>query len=66
MGSTGVPGDFDRCRVLIEEAVTKGGNKPLDPSVISGLCANLHKRNTGAVPGHAPAELAMKRAEAKK
>ena len=52
----GVPGDFDRCRVLINEAIVKGGNKPLGDDVISGLCATLHKINTGASPGHAPGE----------
>jgi hypothetical protein len=51
----GVPGDFDRCRTLINEEVGEDG-PPLPPSVISGLCATLHKMNTGATPGHAPGE----------
>lgn len=58
----GVDGDFDRCRVLIQQAVTKGGNKPLPPNMINGLCANLHKEATGAWPGHAPGEEAGKAA----
>ena len=52
----GVPGDFDRCILNIQEAVTKGGNKPLGDHMIKGLCAELHKRATGATPGHAPGE----------
>ena len=50
----GEPGDFDRCLIQIEKAVTDGGKAPLPPGVIKGLCANLHKRATGARPGHAP------------
>lgn len=52
----GVSGDFDRCRVLVNEAIVKGGKPPLSDGVISGLCATLHKLNTGASPGHAPGE----------
>lgn len=59
----GVDGDFDRCRVLIQQAVTKGGNKPLPPNMINGLCANLHREATGAMPGHAPGEEAQRLAE---
>jgi hypothetical protein len=44
----GVPGDFNRCRVLL--------GKYVGPTIIDGLCANLHKRATGATPGHAPGE----------
>lgn len=44
----GVPGDFDRCRVEL--------GKYVGPSVVSGLCANLHHRATGAWPGHAASE----------
>lgn len=47
------PGDFDRCTRLVQEAIVKGGGAPLSPGVINGLCATLHKRVTGAVPGHA-------------
>jgi hypothetical protein len=49
-------GDFDRCRVLVNAEVTKDGDPPLSDRVISGLCATLHKLNTGAAPGHAPGE----------
>ena len=52
----GTPGDFDRCRHLVNEAVVKGGEAPLSDRVISGLCATLHKIATGASPGHAPGE----------
>ena len=52
----GVPGDWDRCIVEIQKAVTKDGRPPLSDSTIKGLCANLHKRATGASPGHAPGE----------
>jgi hypothetical protein len=55
----GVPGDFDRCRVLIQKAVTDGGKAPLPPETLAGLCANLHRRATGASPGHAPGERAV-------
>lgn len=51
----GVAGDFDRCLVEIEKAVSKH-SAPLPPNVIKGLCATLHKDNTGATPGHAPGE----------
>lgn len=49
-------GDFDRCRVAIQKAITDDGDKPLSDRMISGLCATLHKMNTGAVPGKAPGE----------
>jgi len=52
----GAPGDFQRCRTLVNEAIVKGGRKPLSDPVISGLCASLHKLNTGASPGHAATE----------
>jgi hypothetical protein len=52
----GVAGDFDRCRVLVNEAIVKGGKKPLSDNVISGLCSTLHVINTGARPGHAAGE----------
>lgn len=41
----GVPGDFDRC---VTEVTKYMGEKA------KGYCANLHKRATGARPGHAP------------
>lgn len=52
----GVPGDFDRCVRLIQEAVVKGGGKPLPDHEIKGLCSNLHQEATGARPGHAATE----------
>jgi hypothetical protein len=52
----GVPGDFDRCRTEIQKAITTDGKPPLSDAVISGLCATLHRMNTGATPGHAPGE----------
>lgn len=52
----GTPGDFDRCVREVQEAVTKGGSKPLPDREIKGLCSNLHQRATGARPGHAPGE----------
>jgi len=42
----GVPGDFDRCVVHL--------GKYVSPAIVKGLCSNLHKRATGARPGHAP------------
>jgi hypothetical protein len=47
------PGDFNRCRVEIQAAITKDGEAPLSDRVISGLCATLHKLATGATPGNA-------------
>jgi hypothetical protein len=44
----GVAGDFARCELEL--------GKYVGPSVVKGLCANLHHRATGAWPGHAPGE----------
>lgn len=44
------PGDFDRCVVLLSEYV--------GPTVVRGLCANLHREATGFSPGHAPGDKA--------
>lgn len=52
----GVSGDFNRCRINIQQAVTTDGQKPLSPRVIDGLCATLHEIATGATPGNAPSE----------
>lgn len=52
----GKDGDFDRCIVNIQKAVTDGGHPPLPDHEIKGLCSNLHQRATGARPGHAPGE----------
>lgn len=59
----GTDGDFDRCISLVQEAVTKGGSKPLPDHMIKGLCSNLHQEATGARPGHAPAEEAERKAK---
>ena len=50
----GVGGDFDRCRAQL--------GKYVGPGMLDGLCANLHKRATGAWPGHAPCEEAARAA----
>ena len=44
----GVPGDFDRCVVEL--------GKYVGPSIVKGLCSDLHQRATGSRPGHAPTE----------
>jgi hypothetical protein len=51
----GRPGDYDRCLVELVKYVS--------PSMIHGLCSNLHQRATGARPGHAPGEEAERRAK---
>lgn len=48
-----VPGDFDRCVALVTTAISDHG-RPADPAMVKGLCSNLHVRNTGGRPGHAP------------
>lgn len=55
----GTDGDWARCIVNIQEAVSKHG-APLPDRMIKGLCAELHQRATGARPGHAPGESAGK------
>lgn len=60
------PGDFDRCQVLVNEAITKHGGKPLGDHEIKGFCSRLHVRATGHGPGHAPGvEEAAAQAKAK-
>jgi len=44
----GVPGDFDRCVTHLAKYVP--------PTMVKGLCSNLHVRATGARPGHAASE----------
>lgn len=44
----GTPGDFARCEAAL--------GKHVPPSMVPGLCSNLHVRATGARPGHAPGE----------
>lgn len=51
----GTSGDYDRCIVNIQEAVSKHG-APLGDHTVHGLCATLHKMATGARPGHAASE----------
>jgi hypothetical protein len=53
----GVPGDYDQCIVEL--------GKYVNPGIVHGLCQNLHIRATGAPAGHAPAELAAKKADGK-
>lgn len=55
----GHPGDYDECVVRVTKAIADGGHTP-NPEMVKGLCANLHHEATGAWPGHAPAELALK------
>lgn len=47
----GRSGDYDTCLAELGKYVQ-------DPKILHGLCANLHKRATGARPGQAPAEKA--------
>lgn len=58
----GEPGDFDRCVHALQAEVVKDGKPPLPDHVIKGACATLHKKATGATPGHAPGEQAAKKA----
>ena len=44
----GTPGDFYRCEDEL--------GKYVGPAIVAGLCANLHKRATGASPGRAAGE----------
>lgn len=56
MGDTRRFYTVNRCRIEL--------SKYVGPDVVDGLlCANLHHRATGAWPGHAPAELAIKAAK---
>ena len=52
----GTPGDFKRCEDFYR---TKG----ISEHMLPGWCATLHKLATGATPGHAPAEEALKKAK---
>lgn len=49
----GTPGDFEKCRAFYRDK--------MPARMIAGWCARLHRMATGAVPGHAPAELAAKK-----
>lgn len=51
----GTRGDFDRCVVEL--------GKYVSPSVVKGICSNLHARATGARPGHAPGEESARQAK---
>lgn len=44
----GRDGDFNRCVIEL--------GRHVPPSMVKGLCSNLHVRATGARPGHAPGE----------
>lgn len=52
----GEPGDFERCEIEINKAITDHGGKPLPPHEIAGMCNELHRRALGVPPGHAPGE----------
>lgn len=52
--------DFMRCVNLINAKIAEHGGKPLPDHEIKGLCALLHRKATGAAPGHAPGEQADK------
>lgn len=44
------PGDYDRCIVELSKYVS--------PTVVHGLCQNLHEEATGFPAGHAPGDKA--------
>lgn len=44
------PGDYDRCIVELSEYVS--------PTIVHGLCQNLHQRATGFPAGKAPGDKA--------
>jgi hypothetical protein len=50
----GSPGDFKRCELEAE-------HHGIPKHMRAGMCATLHKLATGAVPGQAPAERALKK-----
>lgn len=52
----GTGGDFMRCVHLINAKIEEHGHKPLPDHEIKGLCAILHRKATGATPGHAAGE----------
>lgn len=52
----GTDGDFYRCVAFMQA-------HGVPPEEIPGHCANLHKRATGAWPGHAPGESPGKRSK---
>ena len=49
----GTPGDFNRCRRLINAKIVEHGHAPLPDHEISGLCNILHRKATGRAPGKA-------------
>lgn len=55
-------GDFMRCVNLINAKIEEHGGHPLPPNEIRGLCNILHRKATGATPGHAPGESAPRKA----
>jgi hypothetical protein len=52
----GTDGDFMRCVKLINAKIEEHGGKPLPDHEIKGLCNILHRKATGAAPGHAAGE----------
>lgn len=59
----GTDGDFMRCVKLINAKIEEHGGKPLPDHEIKGLCNILHRKATGAAPGHAPGEQAARKAK---
>lgn len=55
--SWGVPGDFNRCRVLVGEKIAK--NSPEDMRFLNNICAQWHHDALGFWPGRAPSEQAL-------
>lgn len=53
----GTSGDFSRCELFYKDKMPE--------RMIPGWCATLHKLATGASPGHAPAEEALRKARGK-
>lgn len=53
----GVPGDFNRCRVLVGEKIAE--NSPEDLRFLNNICAQWHHDALGFWPGRAPSEQAL-------
>lgn len=52
----GTPGDHTRCVRLVQEAIVKGGGKPMSDHEIHGFCTNEQRLATGKA--HDPADFA--------
>lgn len=42
------PGDHTRCVQLVQEAIAKGGGKPMSDHEAHGFCTNIQKMATGS------------------